>query len=416
MTTYDRTGVQRVRAAVESSFGTDMTTDVATNFFDLRVAEHCEIMRGTVVGDDTSIVQRAWQQNAIVISEIDRWTATVKCQWTGSGQSLDASTSPTKTAQTKFLEQVLGGYAADQGSGVAASPSPTTTGFTVTGGHGSRFLEGQLIGIKLGGGSTTYVRMVTAISTDALTIWPALPSAPSTGDDVLNGQNLYLTDAPSGSLNLLVEAATDRGNIYLGTGGQGTFALDATRGSIITWSCELAGAKYIHDDEFATPIGGGAISAATFTGGSPIHSMNGLLHFAPTSSSTLTSIRDAGFSLNANLANEEVNEFNGIDGLGQYQRNTRNAQTIELTIPGAHETYQDAFLAATNYGLLFQAHSTSGQLLGFAAPTCQIAAPPEPVAIGSMRGAKLTLRILENSKCSDKSTELRRAPWVLAAI
>jgi hypothetical protein len=412
VTQYDLTGVQRVRAAVESSMGTDMTSDIATNFFDLRVCEHTEIMRKTVVGEDATVVQRPMQQNPVVVSEIDRWDASVKCYWQASGVALNSAASPTQIGQNKFLEVVLGGYYAAAGSDVVASPSPTTTSFSVTTGHGSRFREGQLIGIL--SGSTVSLRLVTAISTDALTIWPALSGAPSTGDDVLNGQILYPTDAPSGSLNLLVEKAIDRNDIYLGMGAQGTFALDMKRGDLMSWTVALTGSTSKHDDEFTTPLtSGSTITAATFTGSAPLHSMNGLLHFGTAAGTTLTSIRDASMTVNFNLANLEVDQMSGSDGIGQWQRNTRPPMTIELTIPGPHETYHDAFLASTLYGVLAQFGSSSTTVRGFCAPTLQIVAPPEPVDINGMRGTKLSLRMLENGHSSDKATEIKRAPFTL---
>ncbi len=415
MTTYDLSKVQRVRAAIESSFGTDMTSDIATNFFDVRVCQHTEMMRDTLVGEDETIVQRNYQQNDVVISEVDGWNADLKCYWVSTGSALDATTSPTKTSQSKLLEVILGGYYAAQGSDVVASPSPTTTTFSVTTGHGSRFSVGQLVGVKISG--VVYPALVTTISTDALTVWPALPSAPSTGDDVLNGQNIYFKDAPSGSINLLTELAADRNNIYLGLGGQGDFTLDLSRGALASWTSKLKGPRYKHDDEFTTPLtSGSTIAAATYDGSAPIHANIGGLHFGPTSSSTRTLIRHASITLGFAIENEEVPELSGIDGVGQWHRNTRGPMTMELVIPGAHETYHDAFLASTKYGALFWLGSTGGAVRAFAASTMQIIKAPEPAELGSMRAVKLSLRLQENSKSSSNATELSRSPFVMAGI
>lgn len=413
MTQYDQTGVQRVRFNVESSFGNDGTGTIG-NFIDLRVCEHCEIMEGTIVGEDTTIVQRPFQVNDLVISEIDPWTANVKSYFQAVGTAATAAASVVKTSQSKFLEVILGGYQGNAGSDVVASPSPTTTTFSVTAGQGSRFAEGQLIVIMLAGGSVGYLRLVTSVATDALGIWPALPSAPSTGDDVLNGQILYPTDSPSGSLALLVEKAVDRNDIYLGLGGQGTFALDFTRGNLVTWNVPLAGKRYLHDDEFATPLGSGStIGAATYDGGSAIHSMNGLVHFGTAASTTLTSIRDSGLTVDFGIDNLEVSEMSGIDGFAQWQRNTRKPITVTLTIPGPHEVYADAFQAGTKYGLLVQFGTGNTSIRGFAMPTLQISQRPEKTEINGMRGAKLTCRVQENGHSSAKTTALQRAPYTL---
>jgi hypothetical protein len=415
VTQYDQTNVQRVRFAVESSFGADMTSNIAANFIDLSVCKHVEIMTDTVVGRDQTIVQGAYQQNDVVISEIDPWHAEVQCYLRATGTAATAAAPIVKTSQSKFLEVILGGYQGNAGSLVVASPSPTTTTFSVTGGQGARFSEGQLIVIMLAGGTVGYLRLVTTVATDALTIWPALPSAPSTADIVLNGQILYPTDSPSGSLNLLVEKAVDRNDIYNGLGGQGTFALDMGRGNLVSWTCALMGKRYLHDDEFTTPLtSGSTITRGTYDGSQPIHSMNGLVHFGTAAGTTLTSILDAGLTVNFGIANVEVPQMSGIDGFAQWQRNTRGDITVEITVPGAHETYADGFQAGTKYGLLVQFGSSSTSIRGFAMPTLQIMKRPEPVEAGApLRGTKLTCLVQENGHSSAKTTALQRAPYTL---
>lgn len=73
----------------------------------------------------------------------------------------------------------------DPNAGSVTAGSPSTTSIPVTTGHGSRFAVGQIV--VIGG----YPRRITAISTDTLTVYPALPSSPATGVAVLNAYQYY---------------------------------------------------------------------------------------------------------------------------------------------------------------------------------------------------------------------------------
>ena len=65
---------------------------------------------------------------------------------------------------------------------VQASPSPTTTTFTVGAGLGTGYKAGSYCTVTIGG--TTYSRLISNVSTNAITLSTALPSAPSAGDAV----------------------------------------------------------------------------------------------------------------------------------------------------------------------------------------------------------------------------------------
>jgi len=174
------------------------------------------------------------------------------------------------------------------------------------------------------------------------------------------------------------------------------------------------GKRYLHDDEFTTPLtSGSTIAAGTYTGSGALHAMNGLVHFGTAAGTTLTSIRESGITINFNVTNLDVPQMSGIDGFAQFQRNTRPPITVELVVPGAHETYADAFQANTKYGLIVQFGAGSTSIRGIALPTLQIAKRPEPTDINGMRGVKLSLEAQENGHSSDKTTEIRRAPYVL---
>jgi hypothetical protein len=111
---------------------------------------------------------------------------------------LNASATPSTPYLGVLWRALLGGEHSDAGSTVAAGA--TTTSVPVTSGHGARFRVGQCVSIVVGG--VRYARVVTAIATDTLTVWPALPSAPSSGAEVLNSYSYYLTQSNSRSLTV----------------------------------------------------------------------------------------------------------------------------------------------------------------------------------------------------------------------
>lgn len=417
MARYDRRQIQRVRFAVESTFGTDLTSDVANNFYDLRHMGTA-IMPDTLVEKDMTVRQRFLQERGVVIGP-KRGTVAIESYLTGTNEALAASTSPTKTPQSRFLEALMGGYSSGQGSAVVALPSPTTTGCTVTTGHGSRFVEGTIASVEVSG--VYYPVLITDVSTDALTWWPALPSAPSTGDDVLNAQSLYIDETDESWLQILGESAIDRGNIYLLRGCQGDLSFKLERDGLLTWSSSLSGARRNHDDEITTPQGGSALAAATYSGTRPIFGTSGGFHFGPSASSTRNLVRVSEFSINPGIAWDQVPDHAGLEGIGEWERQIPE-MTVEMTVlinasSGAHEAYLDAFEAETEYGLLWWVGSTGGNGVSIACPTMQIQAAPEPVeAVNGHEALKLSLLMKESNLTGAVATAAQVSPMVLGCF
>ncbi|MGE0400841.1 MAG: hypothetical protein AB7T06_29290 [Kofleriaceae bacterium] len=411
----DHMQVRRARIAVESAFGVDMTSDVATNFKDLRILPGV-MTRDTQMADDETVVQRFFQRRNKVLGP-RRASFPLQAYWTSTNEPLVTAATPTKTAQSIFFEQVMGGYIAAAGSTVAASPSPTTTGCTVGAGHGSRFSEGQIAAIEVSG--VHYPVYITGVSTDALTWWPALPAAPSSGDDVLNAQCNFFDEDDDASLQLLAEAAKDRGNIWLLRGAQGDLKFDLGRGGLLSWTSQLMGASYDHDDEIATPQGGSAIAVASYVDSSPKWGATGGIHFGPTGSTTRSLVRVEEIAVDLGISWTEIGDHAGLEGIGDWERN-RNPMMVELTITksasdGTFEAYHDAFEAETDYGMLAWWGATGGDIRAICAPTMQIAKAPESVDVNGFERIKVTCMVKESSLASDQSTALRRSPVVLAA-
>lgn len=116
------------------------------------------------------------------------------------------------------------------GSTVASSSGSPVGSITVASGHGSRFVPGQIIAIERTD-AAPWVRRVTAVSTDTLTISPPLEdaAAPSAGDVVRNAFCYFLAEHDSQTFtveHLAREDGTPETQMRaLGVHGGGSFKL-----------------------------------------------------------------------------------------------------------------------------------------------------------------------------------------------
>jgi len=408
MPTYDHRAVQRVRFAVETTFGADATGDVATNFFDLR-AKPTVIERAPQTAPDETSVQRFHQQRDDVFGA-DHGSCVIEAYWTSQ------NTLATKSSQSKFLETVLGGYALPGTNSLSAS-GEAATGCVVSAGEGAQFDENSFVGVTVDG--VVYPRLVATVTTDTLVWWPALPSAHATGSAILNAQNIFYDESVSKWLQILSEAAIDRGNIWLLSGCAGDLSMSLQRGGLVSWSSNVMGALHEHDDEIATPQGGGAIAAAAYVDSAPKWGNEGGCHFAPTTDSTLTLVRLAEIAIDFGIKWVEIPMPSGVEGIGEYYRD-RGRKTITLTIlkpasEGTHELYRDAMRAGTHYGVMFWLGATANNINAIAARNCQII-KVEDTEVGGVNAQKVTVLAEENDRSTDQTTTQRRSPMVLGAL
>ena len=98
-------------------------------------------------------------------------------------------------------------------STVQAAPAPTTTTFSVAAGLGASFVVGRAITV-----GTNSPVVIQSIATDALTVSPALPSAPSSGAAVTMTTGYPLTGAKALALTDTMKSVDLRGdNTFLDT-------------------------------------------------------------------------------------------------------------------------------------------------------------------------------------------------------
>jgi len=416
----DHRQVQRLRFAVETTFGADATGDVANNFDDLRV-KPTVIARTPEFAEDETSVQRFHQQRDDVKGP-DRGSCAIESYWTSTNEAIDDSTTVTKNEQQKFLEVCLGGYNAP-GQGSLSASGEATTGCVVTATEGDQFTENSHVGIILSG--VFHPRLLATAdpgSNDTLVWWPALPSAIVNATAVHNAENIYYNETTEKWIQILHETALDRGNLWLLSGGNADLSLNLARGGLTTWSSTVNGALFEHDDEIATPQGGSALAAAAFTDSAPIWGNEGGCHFAASSSSTLTLVNCVEINVDFGVNWQDVPDHNGVEGVGEWFRD-RGRKTIELTIipdssGGTYEVWHDAMVAGTDYGLYFWLGATAGATRAIGARNCQIIFV-EPVEVNGMEAQKLTLLVKENQNSTGAgtpTTAIAASPIVLGHL
>lgn len=413
--TFMTPGIARVRIGVESTYAADMTGTIG-DLDDIRTMEATPGF-GQQMLEDSSVVQRYWQRRLSVLG-FDRPTYELASYFVGSGQTLNAAASVTKTVQATVLESILGGYTGGSaGSAVVASPSPTTTSFTVTTGHGSRFTAGTHVWVQVG--SNYEFNVVKTVSTDALTFKWAFSSAPATSAVVLNSMIVW-PEEPSvaqTSLQVLWEAAVNREHIFLLCGMQATsFGVTMALGEMPQWTASLQGAIDYHDDDIATPQGGSAITAASYDGGEPSAFVKGGMLFGPIASTTRTLIDFTSFTFTPNVTHTPIPSPHGTQGIRQMWRERGDAPQVQFTMPiesTTAKTYRAARDAGTKYQIAVFCGGSAGNFRAIECGTVQIMDVVEADA-GGRRGMTITCKVLEDENATSQSTAFRRAPFRIA--
>lgn len=105
--------------------------------------------------------------------------------WSLSGEFFPSGALNTLPDHSEILEHGLGAKTnVTLATTVSAAPAPTTTVFTVAAVTGLVVGDAVLISIAAGASAGKYVRIITAINSLALTVAPALPVPPASGDSV----------------------------------------------------------------------------------------------------------------------------------------------------------------------------------------------------------------------------------------
>lgn len=223
------------------------------------------------------------------------------------------------------LYYVMGGLQTAAGSLVAASPSPTATGFSVTATQGDRLLPGQIIFVEYGG--TLHATVVATRSTDAITLAIALPGAPSTGAKVINSLMLYADPANTSSFAVR-QTNVHLNNMYAFTKCTGDFELGYTRGQLIELTMKARAAAFGDAEDAGEPA-----YEADIHGSKGFALKDALTILQPIATTTRTQyrMRDLAFSFKQGMVHTEEQGTDGVDSV--IRTGDRNFVEVKITGP-----------------------------------------------------------------------------------
>jgi hypothetical protein len=244
-------------------------------------------------------------------------------------------------------------------------------------GHGSRFRVGTVVMIQVG--SALYARAITAIATDTLTVWPALPSSPSSTNLVINSYSYFLTEANTQSLTVehtyttpSSDAQTVQRRLLGCTGGM-SFTVGSD--SLAQFGFDLKAADW----QFGSLSVGTGVGSETM--GDPIPVTNATIYLQPAATTTDTEYKVAELTGSMNLGMTHLKRLGGVQGThGVARMGGRDSAEFSLKFLEDLNRYTE-WNARTILRMLatFQVGSgTSARAVSLFANAVQIVGNPEP--------------------------------------
>jgi len=246
---------------------------------------------------------------------------------------------------------------------VAASPAPTTTTATVA--AAGALAKGDAILIEVTGQALSpFVRFLTNVAANALTWSPALPAAPSTGDDVKGGITYKLTTALTISLTI-AHYLTNFKKELLGAGIESlAMAFDANAEPRVTASGPAK--EQLTGTTQAQP------AAFTTVGGNPPSGLIGNLYIG----NTAYLFKSLEISIANGLAVR--NQEYGVNAPTELYRSGRREISVSLDAFAETEaTLYDLAEAGTNAVLMKQTGRTEGNIVAVYAPKVEWKVPSQ---------------------------------------
>lgn len=405
-------GVTRVRVIKETTFGTDLSGSIASfkdvrfNTFDARLTQ--ELLQ------DQRAVQRFYAEPMDVLGR-KAAELTLGMHLEPLGTAIDnaagALTDP-NSAQGVLLKAMMGGWSYDAGSLCASGAS--STGCTVTGGQGGRFLPGQVVFLPTGTGNTIEARVIKTRSTDAITWKVATSSSIGVGEAVYNSHTFHMTDDPAESLQFVVES-NERDDIWWLLGLAGGFSFDLPLNALPTLTASLRGANWKHDDDIGTPLGSvSSLAVATLTDGDPVPFISSEVLFEDATTTTRTPIDISAISISPNITFEPVSSPSGVNGILRYRaRRQRPMITGSFTTYFETEGYWEKRDARTKMALTVQVGNVAGKVVFVELPCVQITDVQRADSEGLI-GQTVSFKAMEDEYATDQTLEKRRSPMRIA--
>ncbi len=329
---------------------------------------------------------------------------------------LAAATTPPTDEEAPFrpmLRCLFGGESCLAGSDVVTGTSATA--ITVTGGHGARFLPGQLFAVSTDDTVGLEVAQSRSRSTDDLTLYPALSGTPATGRDIVNLVTYYVTNSNNRSLSVAVSPGSNTSRQWRFRGCTGGVALKFEKGQLAQMELNLMAAT--HDGPDALTL---AVTRSEDPLASPISVRNMIVWLQPCA--TTTRVNTSVDSLSVTI-NTGMSHVSSLTGTTEGKRATIRSEglidsfaTWEMVMPDNADVYT-WYAAQTELCVTAIAKvDTSGgrRFVVAMSPQCVIDKIIEPSKGDKNQSkVKVSLRAKISEQCSPSTSEMARSPLVL---
>lgn len=324
-----------------------------------------------------------------------------------------AAATPADDFQSVLFKAAFGGQQRGAGSTVAASPSPTTTAFTVASGHGARFAAGQVILVQTSAGLEPSV--VSAVATDAITLAWALSAAPASSALVVNTVTNYFSQTAPTPLALRGVHATDTNYQWQLNGAivnELTWKIE--RSGLLECSLGLQGS--VHNGPDALSLSTAAVTDECVA---PIHTRGAFLYLFEASSPNRTALPFHSIEIKHTLGNQLVNQIGGsTEGVTGVAK-AGDRMIVEATITTRSDRWPH-YLQQSRPDMVMALHMPNG-LTGTSARSCTLILPgavgvsvPQSAEEEKLRKTKFVLRGKRSALTPSGSTDLARSPILFA--
>ena len=321
-----------------------------------------------------------------------------------------------------LMRCILGGESVAAGSVTPAGTFAPTI-FDVDTGDGANFPAGQICAVDQSGGvgaEDLVPCRVRVRSTDTLTVWPALGTAPSAGggERVINSYTWYPTQANTKSLSVALAPAQGTGLEYRATGGTGSFELSFNRGELLEASFDLQFASHVGPADLSL---GAAVAADPMA--PPLSTRGAKLYLQPIATTTRACVSVDSMTLRVNAGMEHRETLTcGVEGMSGTMRSAGLQEAFaeaELVLDVDTDYDTSTWTDQTELSMMFFVPfdaATSRRMVVVDIGRCIIVGKPA-VARGANNLAKMTLvlRAMRDTSVTG-TTDLATAPLRIAIL
>ena len=383
------------------------------------IADTVELGRSQTEIEVKGLRPRPWDVQDPVLGD-KAATARLQCYVQPPSTRLDASASLTDYSDANaplfvLLRCLIGGQSSTLGTSVeTASVAAADNGATVEGSQGDRLPAGQLCLLTDPTDGLVPARILTR-STDAVTWYPSLSSAPADESAIVSLNTFYPTRTNTRSLSLGVAATQASSRQVRLLGGTGSLELSFERDGLVQCSADLA---------FASWTGPSSLSLSTAHAADPmgaplaVRTATLLLQAQGTTTRVNYIVDKATVALN--LGNRHIQTLTGgTEGKrGVIRSEQLNERGLEMTLEGPDDSQIETWWAARTEltAMLYITADYSGgrRCIVVDVPRAIIVGVPSRAqGDGALEKMTFVLRAKLDDTTSGGGVELAEAPWRL---